>query len=131
MGNEINVNVSEFIKNINPFDKPQVLKANDNIKQTKQSEFVEKKEKAESEDEEEEDEEESNFFLKSVGAESNMKKSEVNIDKSKNESYPTTKNLELSNILQFVNILKKKNIQDNDEVQNNLPKDPRIKNKKK
>jgi hypothetical protein len=139
----MNVNVSGFIKSINPFDKPQISIIKDRINETKPSEFLEKKEIFYSDNEEEEDdddddddeEEESKFFLKSVsaGVENYQEKSKVNPDKAQNipNEFSQNKNLELTNILQFVNILKKKNIQENEEVQIDIPKDPRIKHKKK
>jgi len=134
----MNVNVSGFIKNINPFDKPQISNNRETISENKSVEFLEKKENIFSDNEEEEneeEEEESKFFLKSVsaGVENYQEMPKVNQENAQNiqNEFSSNKNLELTNILQFVNILKKKNIQEKEEVQIDIPKDPRIKHKKK
>ena len=126
-GKDINVNISEFIRNINPFDKSQIKDSKETIR-VETTEIVEKKNNSSGD----EDEEEGNFFLKSVEANSSVKNCEAErendqFDQSPNKNHAKT--LDISNILQFVNILKKKKDSENDVDE--APRDPRMKQKKK
>lgn len=140
----MNVNVTGFIRNINPFDKPQIKNETD-IKQSIEKSISEKssEENEISIEIEDDEEEEGNYFLRSIDVEKDARMNKTqNIEKKENiiegelavaqtNMKSNMKNLEISNILQFVNILKKKNIPHIEDIQDDVPKDPRMKNKKK
>ena len=126
-GKDLNVNICEFLRNINPFDKSHIKDSKETI-HIENSEIFNKINNSS----DNEDEEEGNFFLKSAELNSSVKNCDVNIQNNEFMNSPNknnSKTLEMSNILQFVNILKKK--KDSENEVDETPRDPRMKHKKK